>query len=99
MPRPVFCGARYYYGKILLICNPHLDPVGMWDWEEDLGESISTFHQAEEGYILRLVNNNAELSETDLTLCGQNYWPSYGNYEVRTYFHDGNALTVKEYWV
>ena len=82
-----------------MICNPHLDPVGMWDWEEDLGESISTFHQAEEGYILRLVNNNAELSETDLTLCGQNYWPSYGNYEVRTYFHDGNALTEKEYWV
>ncbi len=33
--------------KIHLICNSHLDPVWMWDWEEGLGESISTFHQAE----------------------------------------------------
>lgn len=33
--------------KIHLICNSHLDPVWMWDWEEGLGESIATFHQAE----------------------------------------------------
>lgn len=33
--------------KIHLICNSHLDPVWMWDWEEGLGESVSTFHQAE----------------------------------------------------
>lgn len=33
--------------KIHLICNSHLDPVWMWDWEEGLGEAISTFHQAE----------------------------------------------------
>ena len=33
--------------KLHLICNSHLDPVWMWDWEEGLGESISTFHQAE----------------------------------------------------
>lgn len=34
--------------KIHLICNSHLDPVWMWDWEEGLGEAISTFHQAEQ---------------------------------------------------
>ncbi len=33
--------------KLHLICNSHLDPVWMWDWEEGLGEAISTFHQAE----------------------------------------------------
>lgn len=34
--------------KLHLICNSHLDPVWMWDWEEGLGESISTFYQAEQ---------------------------------------------------
>lgn len=33
--------------KLHLVCNSHLDPVWMWDWEEGLGEAISTFHQAE----------------------------------------------------
>ena len=33
--------------KIHLICNSHLDPVWMRDWEEGYGEAISTFHQAE----------------------------------------------------
>lgn len=33
--------------KIHLVCNSHIDPVWMWDWEEGLGEAISTFHQAE----------------------------------------------------
>lgn len=32
--------------KLHLICNSHLDPVWMWDWEEGLGEAISTFYQA-----------------------------------------------------
>ncbi len=34
--------------KLHLICNSHLDPVWMWDWEEGLGEAISTFWQAAE---------------------------------------------------
>lgn len=33
--------------KIHLICNSHIDPVWMWDWEEGQGEAVSTFHQAE----------------------------------------------------
>lgn len=34
--------------KLHLICNSHIDPVWMWDWEEGLGEAISTFFQAEQ---------------------------------------------------
>ena len=34
--------------KIHLICNSHIDPVWMWDWEEGFGTAISTFWQAAE---------------------------------------------------
>ena len=34
--------------KIHLICNSHLDPVWMWDWEEGLSTAISTYYQAVE---------------------------------------------------
>lgn len=34
--------------KLHLVCNSHIDPVWMWDWEEGLGEAISTFYQAEQ---------------------------------------------------
>lgn len=34
--------------KLHLICNSHIDPVWMWDWEEGLGEAVSTFYQAEQ---------------------------------------------------
>ncbi len=36
MPRP----------KIHLVCNAHLDPVWLWDWEEGAGEALSTFRSA-----------------------------------------------------
>ena len=32
--------------KLHLICNSHLDPVWMWDWEEGAGTALSTFWQA-----------------------------------------------------
>jgi alpha-mannosidase len=33
--------------KILyLICNAHLDPVWLWEWEEGAGEALSTFRSA-----------------------------------------------------
>ena len=32
--------------KLHLICNSHIDPVWMWDWEEGLGTAISTYYQA-----------------------------------------------------
>ena len=34
--------------KIHLICNSHIDPVWMWDWEEGLSTAISTYYQAVE---------------------------------------------------
>ena len=34
--------------KVHLICNSHLDPVWMWDWEEGLSTAISTYYQAAE---------------------------------------------------
>lgn len=34
--------------KIHLICNSHIDPVWMWDWEEGAGAALSTFYQAVE---------------------------------------------------
>ena len=61
--------------------------------------SLSAFYQTEEGYILRLVNNNAETNQTNLTLCGEIYALSFKKYEVKTYLYDGNSLTEKELWV
>lgn len=34
--------------KLHLICNSHIDPVWMWDWEEGFATAISTFYQAAE---------------------------------------------------
>jgi alpha-mannosidase len=34
--------------KIHLICNAHLDPVWLWEWEEGAAEAISTFRSAAE---------------------------------------------------
>ena len=31
--------------KIHLICNAHLDPVWLWEWEEGAAEALSTFRQ------------------------------------------------------
>lgn len=32
--------------SIHLVCNAHLDPVWLWDWEEGAGEALSTFRSA-----------------------------------------------------
>ena len=32
--------------KIDLLCNAHLDPVWLWEWEEGAAEAISTFRVA-----------------------------------------------------
>lgn len=34
--------------KLFLVCNSHLDPVWMWDWNEGASMAISTFYQAAE---------------------------------------------------
>ncbi len=32
--------------RLILICNAHLDPVWLWEWEEGLAETLSTFRIA-----------------------------------------------------
>jgi alpha-mannosidase len=32
--------------QVYLVCNAHLDPVWMWEWEEGAAEAISTFRTA-----------------------------------------------------
>ncbi len=32
--------------KVFLVCNAHLDPVWLWQWQEGLAETISTFRTA-----------------------------------------------------
>lgn len=34
--------------KLHLICNSHLDPVWMWDWQEGMTAALATFYQAAE---------------------------------------------------
>jgi alpha-mannosidase len=34
--------------KIHLVCNAHIDPVWLWNWEEGLAETLSTFRIAAE---------------------------------------------------
>lgn len=51
--------------NIHLICNAHLDPVWLWEWQESAAEAISTFWTA------------AELCESDNTFIlrtSYNYW-------------------------
>jgi alpha-mannosidase len=32
--------------NIYLVCNAHIDPAWVWDWEEGLAEALSTFRIA-----------------------------------------------------
>ena len=34
--------------RIHLVCNAHLDPVWLWEWQEGAGEALSTFRTAAE---------------------------------------------------
>ncbi len=34
--------------KLHLVCNSHIDPVWMWDWDDGVGAAISTFRSAVE---------------------------------------------------
>lgn len=50
---------------IYLVCNAHLDPVWLWEWEEGAAEALSTFRVAAElceaGYGLVFNHNEAVL--------------------------------------
>lgn len=32
--------------KLFLVCNAHLDPVWLWDWQEGVAAAIATFRAA-----------------------------------------------------
>ncbi len=34
--------------KLILVCNAHLDPVWLWQWQEGLAETLTTFRTAAE---------------------------------------------------
>lgn len=66
---------------------------------DDPAISLAAFYQAEEGYVLRLLNNNEVPTETKLTLCGETAELRFGVYEAKTVLFDGERFTEKELWV
>lgn len=61
--------------------------------------SLSAFYKTEDGYVLRLVNNNCISAETDIILCGKAYRMTFGKFEAKTAVYDGFTLTEREIWV
>ena len=61
--------------------------------------SLSAFYKTEEGYILRLVNNNPKPMSTALTLCGKPYQLSFEKYEVKSCIYANDLLTEKDAWL
>ncbi len=39
---------KNYRSRVHLLCNAHLDPVWLWEWEEGAAETLSTFRTAAE---------------------------------------------------
>ncbi len=61
--------------------------------------SLSAFYQTEDGYVLRLVNNNDTSSETMVELCGKTTNLHFGAYEAKTVLFDGERFEEKPIWV
>ena len=61
--------------------------------------SLSAFYKTEEGYILRLVNNNPQRMSTELTLCGRTYPITLEKYEVKCFIFANGLLSQKEVWL
>ena len=59
--------------------------------------SLSACYKEKEGYILRFVNNNEGEQTTTLNIMGKSYKLSFGKYEAKTYYFDGE-LTEKKIW-
>lgn len=66
---------------------------------ENKAVSLSAFYQTENGYILRLVNNNERGNKTAIQLCGKSWQVDFSAYEAKTFLFDGENLTEKEFWV
>jgi hypothetical protein len=59
--------------------------------------SLVACYKEKEGYILRFVNNNEGAQTTTLTIMGKTYTLTFGKYEAKTYYFDGE-LTEKKVW-
>lgn len=83
--------------KYFLVCNSHIDPVWMWDWEEGAATALSTFYQAAEllgEYDFVFCHNEAllyeyveeydpELFERIKTLVKQGKWKIMGGWYLQ----------------
>ena len=61
--------------------------------------SVVSFYRTENGYTLRLINNNPAPVSATLCLCGKDYALSFGKFEVKSFTYDGNALTEQPLWI
>ena len=61
--------------------------------------SLVSFYRTENGYTLRLINNNPAPVSATLCLCGKDYALSFGKFEVKSFTYDGNALTEQPLWI
>ena len=61
--------------------------------------SLSAFYQDNSKYVLRLLNNNAQHSETAIILCGKRFSQSFSPYEVKTLIYDGNSFLEMDCWM
>ena len=66
---------------------------------ENKAVSLSAFYQTEDGYILRLVNNNDRENKTGVEIMDKSWQIDFSAYEAKTFLFDGENLTEKELWV
>ncbi len=66
---------------------------------ENPAVSLAAFYKEEDGYILRLVNNNAASVETDIMLEGNTCSACFAPYEVKTFIYQEKNLIQKEVWL
>ena len=61
--------------------------------------SLSACYENEDGYTLRLINNNPVAVSTALTLQGKAMHISFEAYEVKTFIYSQNAMIEKAIWL
>lgn len=88
--------------RLHLVCNAHLDPMWMWEWEEGVAAAIATFRVAadfcSEDYIIRLFEPTGQPRTTPLDIpairLGQKI--SLGAFEIKTLRLNVKTKTLTE---
>lgn len=94
--------------KLHLVCNSHIDPVWMWDWDDGVGTAISTFRSAvellgefdfvfchNEGYLYERIEQCAPALFADIQrLVAEGKWRIAGGWWLQpdVIFPSGEAL-------